>query len=245
MTNNLNNTHPVDNITAMEELKKRAARKALEYVESGMRLGLGSGSTSRYFVQYLGEALQAGTLTNIVGVPTSIATEKQALGLGIPLVKLTDITALDLAVDGADDVDPQLNLIKGLGNALVREKVVESYAKELIIIVDESKIVDTLGTRSPLPVEIIRFESDAHVRRLADLGSEVAYVLDEHGERFISDNGNYIVRCRFPAGIADSYGLATTLQAMPGIVEHGMFLDMTTKLIIAGQNGIELQEKSA
>ncbi len=229
----------------MEELKKQAAKKAFEYVQDGMKLGLGTGSTAKHFVDYVGAGVKNGTLSNIVCVPTSIKTEIQARSLDIPLASLADLGRLDLAVDGADDVDPQLNLIKGLGNALVREKVVEALADELIIIVDDSKLVDRLGQRSALPVEILQFEAGVHVRRLEALGADVVYSLQENGDRYISDNGNFIVRCKFEDGIADTYALATELQAMPGIVEHGLFLDMTTKLIIAGKNGIEIQEKTA
>ncbi len=229
----------------MEELKKLAAKKAFDYVQDGMRLGLGTGSTAKHFVDYVGEAVQNGTLKDIVCVPTSVKTEIQARALDIPLAPLSELGRLDLAVDGADDVDPQLNVIKGLGNALVREKVVEALADELIIIVDDSKLVERLGQRSPLPVEILQFEAQVHVNRLAALGADIVYSLKENGDRYVSDNGNFIVRCKFEDGIADSYALAQELQAMPGIVEHGLFLDMATKLVIAGKNGIELQEKPA
>lgn len=225
-------------------LKQQAAHHALQSVQSGMVLGLGSGSTTAYFVDMLGEAIQTGKITNILAVPTSVATTKQAKELGITLTSLDKHPVLDLAVDGADEVDPQLNLIKGLGRACLREKVVEINARQFIVIVDESKIVQKLGTRGPLPVEIIRFEAQAHVNWLNTLGCRAEFWYEENGEIVVSDNGNYLVKCYFENGIPDAYQLNDQLAKRPGILEHGLFLDMATQVIVAGANGIyTLEEK--
>lgn len=219
-------------------LKQQAAHHALQSVQSGMVLGLGSGSTTAYFVDMLGEAIQTGKITNILAVPTSVATTRQAKDLGITLTSLDKHPVLDLAVDGADEVDPQLNLIKGLGRACLREKVVEINARQFIVIVDESKIVQKIGTRGPLPVEIIRFEAQAHVNWLNSLGCRAEFWYEENGEIVVSDNGNYLVKCFFENGIPDAYQLNDQLAKRPGILEHGLFLDMATQVIVAGANGI-------
>jgi len=151
-------------------LKQMAAQKAIEYVQDGMVLGLGTGSTTAFFVDILGEKYRGGELANIMGVPTSERTAEQARQYGIPLTTLAQHPQLDLAVDGADEVDGDLNLIKGLGKALLREKIVEIHAERLIIIVDQSKVVSRLGTRGPLPIEVVQFEAEAHVRWLGSLG---------------------------------------------------------------------------
>jgi len=225
-------------------LKQEAASEALAYVQSGMVVGLGSGSTTAYFVDMLGAKLKAGTLHDIVGVPTSEATAAQARGLGIPLTTLAHHPRLDLAVDGADEVDPDLNLIKGLGRALLREKIVEIHAHRFLVIVDESKLVPRLGTHGPLPVEIVRFQAEAHVRWLQTLGCRAELWLEDDGSRVVTDNSNYLVRCWFPDGIADPYALARALADRPGIVEHGLFLDMAGTAIVAGPKGTRILEKS-
>ena len=225
-------------------LKKVAAQKAVEYVESGMVLGLGTGSTTSYFVDLLGEKIQQGELSGIKGVPTSDRTAERAQKVGIPLTNLKDHPILNLAVDGADEVDPQLNLIKGLGRALLREKIVEIHAEQFVVIVDESKFVLKLGSHVPLPVEVVQFEIDAHVRWLASLGCRAELWLEENGAPVVTENGNFLVRCWFDhgevAGIADPYGLAAQLDSRPGIVEHGLFLDMATEVIVAGKDGVNI-----
>ncbi len=223
-------------------LKQQAAQYALNSVQSGMILGLGSGSTTAYFVDMVGEQIQAGKISDILAVPTSEATTKQAQRLGIPLTSLDKHPVLDLAVDGADEVDPDLNLIKGLGRACLREKVVEINATRFIVIVDESKIVQRLGTRGPLPVEILRFEAQAHVNWLNTLGCRAEFWLEDNGEIVISDNGNYLVKCYFENGIPDAYKLSDQLARRPGILEHGLFLGMATQVIVAGANGIYTME---
>jgi ribose 5-phosphate isomerase A len=226
------------------DLKEQAARHALAHVRSGMVLGLGTGSTNAYFVKLLAKQLGAGILTGIVGVPTSEKTAQQARALGIPLATLADHPRLDLAVDGADEVDGDLNLIKGLGRALLREKIVESHADRLVIIVDESKLVQRLG-RGPLPVDIVPYAFEAHLRWLNTLGCRAELWLEEDGSPIITDDGNYIALCRFPEGIADPAALARALAGRPGIVEHGLFLDMATDVIVAGFEGIRVIHREA
>ena len=232
-----------------DRLKQQAARGALEFVESGMWLGLGTGSTARHFIQLLGEALQVGRLHSITGVPTSKNSANLARSVGIPLSTLSNrlgtagLPHLDLAVDGADEVDPHLNLIKGLGRAALREKIVESYTERLLIIVDESKLVRRLG-KGPLPVEIAPFEAELHVRWLAGLGCEAQLWRETGGEPVISDDGNYIALCRFRDGISDPYRLAQVLSGHPGILEHGLFLDMATQVLVARAGGNEIMERT-
>jgi ribose 5-phosphate isomerase A len=224
-------------------LKQEAAAKALEFVRDGMVLGLGTGSTTAYFTDMIGEALAQGRLRDIVAVPTSEGTASKARKLGIPLTSLSDNPRLDLAVDGADEVDPRLNLIKGLGRALLREKIVEIHAERFIVIVDESKIVKKLGTKGPLPVEIVRFEAREHIRWLNTLGFRAELWLEEDGSEVITDNGNNLVLCYFETGIQDAYALAAQLEARPGIVEHGLFLDMATQVVVAAESGIRILER--
>lgn len=224
-------------------LKQGAAKVALGYVRSGMMIGLGTGSTTRYFIDMLGEEIQKGSLSGIQAVPTSDATAEQARLLGIPLTTLSENSQLDLAVDGADEVDPKLNLIKGLGGALLREKVVEIHARRFIVVVDESKIVPRLGVRGPLPVEIIPFEAHAHVAWLNTLECQAKLLLEEDGSPAGTDNGNYLAYCRFSDGIPDPYMLARTLADRPGIVEHGLFLGMADTVVVAEVDGIKILER--
>jgi ribose 5-phosphate isomerase A len=223
------------------DFRKQAALKALELVEDGMLLGLGTGRTTAYFVQLLGERLQNGTLRDICGVPTSQGTLQMAQALNIPLTTLAQHASLDLAVDGADEVDPALNLIKGLGRALLREKVVEIHARRFVVIVDDAKLTPRLG-RGPLPVEILPFEHAAHLRWLNSFCRAELW-LEEDGAPVLTDNGNYLARCWFENGIADAYALARSLDQRPGIIEHGLFLDFAHQVIVAGQFGLRILER--
>jgi ribose 5-phosphate isomerase A len=218
------------------DLRKQAARQALAYVRSGMVLGLGTGSTTAHFLDYLGEKLQLGLLHDIVGIPTSEGTAVRARALGIPLTSLAQHTRLDLSVDGADEVDHDLNLIKGLGRALLREKIVEIHSDRFIVIVDESKLVTRLG-RGLFPVEIARFGVEAHLRWLNGLDCRAELGREEDGSPIVTDNGNYLVHCRFPSGIPDPHRLARILADRPGIIEHGLFLGMADEVIIASAQG--------
>lgn len=226
-----------------QDLKIQAARQAMEFVQDGMTIGLGSGSTSACFVDLLGEKLRSGDLHGLRGVPTSEATAQRARSWGIPIISLSAVSSegiprLDLAVDGADEVDPDLNLIKGLGRALLREKVVEIHAERFIVIVDESKLVPRLGSRGPLPVEIIPFEADVHLRWLNSLGCRAELWREGDGAPVVTDNGLFLARCWFENGISDPYVLADKLSQRPGIVEHGLFLDMADLVVVAGDQGI-------
>lgn len=224
------------------------AQRALDYVRPGMRLGLGSGSTVRFFIQALGERWQSGELTDLKCVATSEETASQAQALGLPLVSLAELGSqpqapwLDLAVDGADEVDPSLNLIKGLGMAALREKMVEMHARMFLVIVDESKLVDRLG-RGPLPVEVIQFEADVTVNWLVSLGCRAELWCDEKGKPYLTDNGNSLVRCWFPDGIQDPVKLDRMLNDRPGVVGHGLFLDMADEVIVGGSGGTRIISK--
>lgn len=228
-----------------EELKRQAAAKALEYVQSGMALGLGTGSTVAHFLDLLGEALASGALSGIVGVPTSIRTLERAAELRIPLTTLTLHPRLDLCIDGADEVSRDLDLIKGLGGALLREKMVAQASDSLLIMADDRKLVTRLGTVSPLPVEVLEWEHCAHVSFLEGLGAEVAIRVSDDGGPYRTDNGNVVMDCRFADGITDSNGLAAALKARAGVVEHGLFLRMAERAVVAGDGGVNVMERSS
>ncbi len=233
------------------DLKWAAAAHALEYVHSRMFLGLGSGSTTACLLELLAERLRSGALQDIWGVPTSEATAARARDLGIPLITLSEVLErrgqplLDLALDGADEVDPQLNLIKGLGRALLREKVVEMHAARFVVMVDETKLVPRLGSRGPLPVEIIPFEAQVHVHWLSSLGCRAELWRQSDGTPIVTDNGNYLARCWFEGGIPDAYALAQALASRPGIVEHGLFLDMAHQVVVATSHGVQVLHRQA
>ena len=225
-----------------DELKREAAAKALELVEPGMRLGLGTGSTATHFVALLGERVAQGL--QIVGVPTSERTRAQAESLAIPLADLDTLQTLDLTVDGTDEFDPALRLIKGGGGALLREKIVAAASKRMIVITDSSKAVETLG-KFPLPVEVNRFGVEATrnliVRESALAGSsgEIRLRTDASGAPFVTDGGHYIFDCAFGI-IPAPEDLAARLTAIPGVVEHGLFLGLASAVISAGAQGITL-----
>lgn len=223
--------------------KRAAALKALEYIESGMVLGIGTGSTTKIFIDLLGDAIQSGKLRNISGVPTSIVTEKYAQSRGIQIVDLNQYHSLDVAVDGADEIDQELNLIKGLGKALLREKIVEIHARKFIVIADSTKLVSRLGEKNPLPVEIVPFGWSAHIDWLNTLGCK-AMLWEENGKTLVTDNNNFLVKCQFVNGINAPRQLARELNNRPGIVEHGLFLDMADIVIVAGKEGVNILRRS-
>ncbi|HEY7845903.1 MAG TPA: ribose-5-phosphate isomerase RpiA [Bradyrhizobium sp.] len=226
----------------MEALKRQAAARALDEVRDGMRLGLGTGSTARHFVDLLGEKVRAGL--KVVGVPTSEATRAQAERCGIALTTLDDIDRLDLTVDGADEVDHSLNLIKGGGGALLREKIVAAASDRMIVIADESKWVEMLG-RFPLPVEVIPFGLAATRRAIAKtftqcgVSGEMVLRKGKDGHVFVTDGGHWIVDAHL-GRIKDSPRLAGHLDAIPGVVEHGLFTDMADTMVLAGWQGIRV-----
>lgn len=223
-----------------DEQKKMAAEAAMPHIESGMRLGLGTGSTATYFIQALGEAVAAGL--NVVGVPTSRATEKLARSLNIPLTSLDEIPRLDITVDGADEIGPELALVKGGGGALLREKIVAAASDRMIVIADQSKYVNCLGAY-PLPIEVIEFglgATEAALRAAAGeigLDGEISVRKAGDGE-FRTDSGNLLLDASF-SRIPDPQALADRLNCIPGIVEHGLFLNMASMALIAGPDGVE------
>jgi ribose 5-phosphate isomerase A len=224
-------------MTNLELYKQQAAERALQYVQSGMALGLGTGSTAKHVLEALAQRLLDGRLRDIVGVPTSEAAAALARQLGIPLTTLEQHPRLDLAIDGADEIDPALNLIKGLGGALLREKIVAASAERFIIIADETKPVPQLGTRAPLPVEVVAFGLPLATRRLAELGSSPALRRTADGRAFRTDEGHVILDCRF-AGIGDVAALNAAIKAIPGVVEHGMFIGMASVALVGGAGGV-------
>jgi ribose 5-phosphate isomerase A len=223
-----------------DDEKQRAAAAALDYIEPGMKLGLGTGSTASRFVSLLGQKVAAGL--RVVGVPTSEATRKQAEALGVPLATLDEAPELDLVVDGADEVDGSLRLIKGGGGALLREKIVAASARRMVVIADSSKKVTVLGA-FPLPVEVVPFGVASTRLRLerasAALGLAGWIAPRRRGaDVFVTDGGHYILDCAFGA-IPDPERLAAHLAAIPGVVEHGLFLGLASVALIAGPTGVE------
>ena len=220
-----------------DELKKKAAHRAVEFVESGMVVGLGTGSTTAFAVIRIGERLKSGDLKNIVGIPTSIRTETLAGEWGIALCGLEDQPVIDVTIDGADEVDPDLNLIKGGGGALLREKVVAQASRQNIIIVDESKLSPRLGTRWALPVEVVPFAAKPAENFLKSQGAAVTLRLDDNGQPYQTDQNNFILDANF-GEMADPNRLAANLNERAGIVEHGLFLGLASDVIVAAENDI-------
>ncbi len=202
-----------------------------------MAVGLGTGSTVRHLVDLLADALDDGTLSDIVAVPTSVRTERQARERRIPLVDLRDHPTLNVTIDGADEVSPELDLMKGLGGALVREKIVAQASRRLVIICDDSKLVERLGTKAPLPVEVVDWALDHQARFLESTGSVVTLRTGADGEPLRSDNGNVFLDCAFPEGIEDAEALEDALLRRAGIVDTGLFLGMADEVVIAAADG--------
>jgi ribose 5-phosphate isomerase A len=210
--------------------KRLAAARSIEFVEDGMTVGLGSGSTAQHFIRELGERVRQGM--KIQGISTSNLTTSLALQEGIPLTDFDHVRELDVSVDGADEVDPELNLIKGGGGALLREKIVASATRQMIIICDSRKVVESLGS-FPLPVEVTPFGWQLTVERIEAMGSEVVVREEEPGRPFLTAQNNYILDCSFNK-IGDPCGLARQLEGVTGVVEHGLFVALTD-LVIVGQ----------
>ena len=225
----------------MEELKQIAGEEAAKRVQSGQRIGLGTGSTVRYFLEALSRRIAGGELSDIAGVPTSNRTEVAAQSLSIPLTTLEAEPKLDITVDGADEVDPRLNLIKGLGGALLREKIVAEVSRHFIVIVDSDKVVDQLGQRSPVPVEVLPFGWKPTEERIKTLGGNPVLRMDE-GSPYRSDQDNYILDCTFGA-IGDAVKLAQQLDAMPGVLGHGLFLNMAHEVIVGTPEGTQVRTR--
>jgi len=229
---------------SLDEWKLQAAQKALSFVEPRMKLGLGTGSTAAKFVELLGQEVAKGL--EVIGVPTSEATKQQALSLGIPLTTLDEQPFLDLTVDGTDELDGDLRLIKGGGGALLREKIVATSSQSMIVIADSSKQVEILGA-FPLPVEVVAFGLKATEKMIemlaaeAGCGGELRLRLGADGRPFRTDGGNFIFDCHFER-IRDPEGLADALHIIPGVVEHGLFLGVADAAIIAGPDGVSVIE---
>lgn len=220
----------------VQRQKEEAAHHAATYVQSGMVVGLGTGSTAILFVQRLGELLASGALQGIVGIPTSSAIEATARDAQIPLSTLEEHPIIDLTVDGADEVDPQLNLIKGGGGALLREKIVAQASKREVIIVDEAKLSARLGTKWPVPIEVATFGWRTQFDFLTHLGAKVTMRERKDGMPFLTDQGNYILDANF-GPITDVAALANNLSARIGIVEHGLFVGLASEVIVGQQGG--------
>lgn len=224
-----------------DEAKRRAAARAAEMVEEDMVLGLGTGSTANVMLTHLAERVKSGL--RVRGVPTSEATMQAARVLGIPLTTLDEDPVLDLTLDGADEVDPRLDLIKGLGGALLREKVVAAASERVVIMVDEGKLVPKLGTKAPVPVEVLRFAVRPVTERLRGFGCDPVLRRTRDGEPFVSDNGNHIVDCRFPEGLADPARLERDLNNVPGVVENGLFLGLATEVVVGTAKDARVQTR--
>jgi ribose 5-phosphate isomerase A len=216
--------------------KEAAARASLEYVKDGQVVGLGTGSTAAYFIKLLGEKVKQGL--RIRGIPTSVRSEELALSLGIPVITFDDCQEIDVTVDGADEVDPELRLIKGGGGAALREKIVASATKQLVIVADTSKRVQRLG-RFPLPVEVIRFAQTLVAKRIAAMGAAVQLRRNADRTPYVTDENNHILDCRF-GEIRDPDNLGRELSEMPGVVEHGLFIGMASVALFA--RGSEITE---
>jgi ribose 5-phosphate isomerase A len=217
--------------------KQEAAEYAVQFVESGMVVGLGTGSTAIFATRRIAELLKAGTLKNIVGFATSKFIWEQAQQLGIPLMDQAMPSKIDVTIDGADEVDPKLNLIKGGGGALFREKIVAQACDREIIIVDDSKLSPCLGTKHTLPVEVSPFGWQSQLRYLQSLGARIDVRHDADGTQFVTDSNNMILDCDF-GPIADPAELAAKLSARAGIIEHGLFLGITSDVIVASESGV-------
>jgi ribose 5-phosphate isomerase A len=229
----------------MDGLKRQAAARALEQVRDGMKLGLGTGSTAKHFVELLGERVRAGL--NVIGVPTSEATRADAARCGIPLATLDYLDRLDLTVDGADEIDPQLNLVKGGGGALLREKIVAAASDRMIVIADDTKWVEVLG-RFPLPIEVIPFglaaTQHAIGKAFAESGvsGQMGVRKGRDGHVFVTDGGHWIVDAHL-GRITDAPRLAGLLTSIPGIVEHGLFIGLASMAVLASARGIRVVER--
>jgi len=223
----------------MSDKKRLAAEKAVELVQDGMKVGLGTGSTAYFAIKAIGRLVRDGY--DLLAVPTSIASEKQARELNIPIATLEEAGTLDLTIDGADEVDGNLDLIKGMGGALLREKIVAYSTRNQVIVVDDSKLVLDLGTKFPLPVEVVPFSHGRTRLFMEELGCRAE--LRGGPAPFITDNGNLIYHLHFEHGIRDPYDLQMKLKEIPGVVETGLFLKMAKKVIVASDEGIRVMER--
>ncbi|MBX3051454.1 MAG: ribose-5-phosphate isomerase RpiA [Caldilineaceae bacterium] len=223
--------------TSIDSLKRQAAEAAVGLIQPGMVVGLGAGSTALKAIECIGERLADGRLTGIVGVPCSGQVATDAQRLGVPLTSLDEHPAIDLTIDGADEVDPQLRVIKGGGGALLWEKIVAQASRQEVIIVDEGKLSDRLGTTWALPVEVIPFGWRTQLEFLAGLGATVTVRPGRENAPFRTDSGNLILDCNF-GPMADPEALAAALNSRAGIVEHGLFIGLVSAVVVAGKQGV-------
>lgn len=223
------------------EQKQRAAEHALQLVRDGQVIGLGTGSTAKFAIEGLGRRVREGL--SIKGVPTSIATEQMAAAAGIPLVELNDVRIIDLTLDGADEVDPDFNMIKGGGGALTREKLVALASAKRVILIDDGKLVSSLGQSHLLPVEVLPFARVFSARLLTDLGC-VATLRERGGELFVTDNGNNILDCDF-GSIDDAPALEKRINLLPGVIECGLFIGIADTLVIGFDDRVEVRDRAS
>jgi len=226
---------------ARDEKKRAAARRATEFITDGMVVGLGSGSTAYYAILHFAQRLREGDLHDVVAIPTSEKTAELARREGIPLTTLGASTQIDVTIDGADEVDPQLNVIKGRGGFLVREKIVAFATNREIIVVDDSKLVDQLGIRRPIPVEVVRFGYRHTEAALARTGARTQLRMVD-GAPYVTDEGNYIIDCKYD-GIDALEELALTIDVIPGVVEDGLFLGMVHTVVVGTAKGTHIIER--
>jgi ribose 5-phosphate isomerase A len=233
-------------VTDRDTQKRAAAACAVALIESGMRVGLGTGSTAWHVVDLLGARLRTGELRDITGVPTSRATQEQAQSLDVPLATLDDVMSLDIVIDGTDEVDDRLDLIKGLGGALLWEKIVARAGSRFIIVADDTKEVARLGSRAPLPVEVVPFGWRTHLAAFEELGARPVLRIGQGTDTpFVTDGGHYIVDLHFENGIDDPAALEAAVRARAGVVETGLFLGMTERVFIAAADGVRVRMRGA
>jgi len=232
-----------EQLKLQDRLKMEAGQAAVDFIESSMVLGLGTGSTTRYALEEIGRRIKSGRLKDIVGIPSSVQTEKIAGELGISLTTFDEFQEIDLTIDGADEVDPELNLIKGGGGALLREKILAQASRGNIMIVDESKLSPRLGTHCPVPIEVIPFAWKLVEKFLFSLGGEAKLRMKDDRNPYTTDQNNYILDTKF-GPISDLEGLASNLSKKAGIVEYGLFLGTASEIIVASENGIRFLRRS-
>ena len=220
--------------------KEMAAREAVKYIEDGMVVGLGSGSTASIAIRLIGEKIKSEGI-DIIGIPTSRASDLLGRAVGVKIGELDDHPHVDITIDGADEVGPRLNLVKGLGGALLREKIVAAATQLELIVVDESKLVEFIGQKSALPVEIAKFSHKTTMLRLASLGCTPVLRMTEDAP-YVTDNGNYIADCRFQK-IADPAAMEIKIDHIPGVVESGLFIGLTSRVIVGSPGGTKILEK--
>ncbi len=223
-----------------DSLKYRAGIAALDEVKDGMALGLGTGSTVSHFIRELGNRVRGGL--NVTAIATSLQSERLAIDVGVPVVTFQEQRNLDLTIDGADEVSPELYLVKGLGGALVREKIVAVASRRLVIVVDDSKLVDQLGTRSPVPVEVVPFAAEIVMHQLGRIGGDPKLRVLAEGRPFVSDNGNFVVDWHF-GPIFDPPMVERQLKSVSGVVDSGIFSDLADRVIVARGTDLEILDR--